>query len=188
MTLRLLVLSLAAMAAPAFGQSSAMSCGLDNPTPRTVRAEGKSELVTDVVVRCTGGTPTSGETPIPSAQVTLTFNAAVTSKVLLAPDASEVLALVDEPPANARYACTESACVAFGNNEGTGYYGPSDPAMQLFGVPNVYQGTIVSPNSVTFTMLIDPPGDGTRVYRFTNIRLDPSTVASSTLQLSLIHI
>jgi hypothetical protein len=75
--------------------------------PPTLRAEGLTELIGDIVINCTGGvTPTLGQ-PLPTANFTVSLGANVTSRLLsyasvnpssvTAANTSEALLLIDEP-------------------------------------------------------------------------------------------
>ncbi len=176
-----------------------MTCQVKT-TAVPARAESTTELVADVVFTCTGGVPTAAGTAIPTDTVVLTFNANVTSRLLNSANnnASEALALVDEPQPGAQFPCDPyGACLNYGNGLGAGYYGggtstPGTPANR-----NVYQGIVAAPNfyeqlgpspgnpqSITwYGVPVDPPGGGTRTYRFTNLRLD-ATGGLPTLQLT----
>ena len=59
MNLRTLILALAALATPL----SAQECTSAVSDERQIRAEGKTELVGDVIVSCTGGSPTAATRP-----------------------------------------------------------------------------------------------------------------------------
>jgi len=138
--------------------------------PPTVRAEGLTELVGDIVLRCTGGTeiPDGGVVPVANFQVFL-GNTTVTSRILgnVTNNASEALLLVDEPTdnellsqANPLFGCPGAAgatCTAPG--------------------PRVYQG-LVTGNSLTFIGVpVNPPATNqTRVYRITNVRANASVI------------
>jgi len=66
----------------------------------TLRAEGYTELAGDIVIVCTGGTAPALGTVIPTANITIFLNTAVTSRLLQATtigNASEALLLIDEP-------------------------------------------------------------------------------------------
>ncbi len=76
---------------------SGMSC---TPTvfPNIIRGEGIAELMGDVVLNCTGGTPTPLGKSIPEYTLTYSLNTNVTSRRLPeAPDLSEALLMIDEP-------------------------------------------------------------------------------------------
>jgi hypothetical protein len=86
--------------------SGALQCAASVAVPPTLRSEGLTELVGDIVLTCTGGpTPTIG-TVIPTANFTVSFGTNVTSRLLtyasLAPtlattNTSEALLMIDEP-------------------------------------------------------------------------------------------
>jgi hypothetical protein len=177
-----LLLALAA-AGIAYGQTP-FQCVANAPIVRAARAEGKAELVGDVVVSCTGGTPTAFFEVIPSASFTLTYNSTVTSKSI-APGRSEALLLLDEPATDAQYPCTQSLCIPYGNGQGAGYYGPFNPNQELFGVSNIFSG-VSSGSTITWTNIpVDPPGSqGARIFRFTNVRLDAGGAKAGLLTLT----
>ncbi len=58
------------------------TCVANAGTPAIVRAEGITELVGDLLIQCTGGTPTTAGTQIPVSNISLTLNTNVTSKLL----------------------------------------------------------------------------------------------------------
>ena len=84
------------------------------------RAESTTELVADLIITCTGGVPTSAGNGIPTDTITLTFNANVNSRILnSANNASEALALLDEPQPGAQFPCDPSVvCANYGNGTG----------------------------------------------------------------------
>jgi hypothetical protein len=134
-----------------------------------------TELVGDVVLKCTGGSPTPSGQTILASSLTIVLNTAVTSRLMgNASVNSEALLLIDEPGSQsnpAQLACNTPAtgCTV------TGVAGP-EPFNGANGRPNIFQGT-VSGSSVTFSGVpIDPPGSGTRVYRITNIRANASGI------------
>ena len=65
-------------------------------SPRSVRYEGMTELIGDIVLSCTGGAAQPSNTVIPTVDITLALNTDVTSR-LLGATASEALLLLDEP-------------------------------------------------------------------------------------------
>jgi hypothetical protein len=80
---------------------------------------------------------------------------------------TESLLLIDEPSAANRVPCATdvSLCGRIAGSTG----------------PNVYQGKVLGPNSITFQGIpFDPPGSGpARIFRFTNLRIDASTLGVS---------
>jgi len=111
---------------------------------------------------------------VQTADIQIALNTAVTSRVYPG-GLSEALLIVDEPNSglpgvsNTQLACADPAgrCSLTGTGTGAGTYSGST------GRPNIFPGT-VSGNFVTFFGIpIDPPGaSGTRVFRFTNIRIN----------------
>ena len=87
--------------------TGSFQCQASVAVPPTLRAEGLTELVGDIVINCTGGVPTATGTVIPTANVTVSLGANVTSRILSYPfvtpsaltaaNTSEALLLIDEP-------------------------------------------------------------------------------------------
>ncbi len=155
---------------------SPMSCNGSSATPLNARSNGHAELVGDVVVTCTGGTPTAIGQPIPQGTIAIVLDTSITSR-LLAPGWSEALLLVDEPTPATQVVCGNSSgvCNLQGNGTGLGTYDGN------IGRANVYQGQPASSNEIDFVSVpLDPPGtNGTRTFRITNIRADASSTGSS---------
>jgi len=83
------------------GGTQAPTCTTTNGavTP-TLRSEGYTELTGDIVIVCQGGSPPALGSLIPTANITIFLNTAVTSRLLQATaagNASEALLLIDEP-------------------------------------------------------------------------------------------
>lgn len=180
------ILAAALMAASALGQG-AMQCTFNAAVTPTIRGEGLAEQTGDVVVGCTGGTPTANGQIIPQVNITVTLNTNVTSRLTLNPY-SEVLLILDEPhsPSNPSIPLSvcdpnnvsSAICSILGNGTGQGIYNGST------GHPNVFQGRVIAANQVLFLAVpIDPPGaSGNRILRITNIRANASLLGiSSTL-------
>ncbi len=174
-------------------------------TAAPARAESTTELVADLIITCTGGVPTSAGNSIPTDTITLTFNANVNSRILnSANNASEALALLDEPQPGAQFPCDPSVvCANYGNGTGKGYYGGGTSTARSPANRNVYQGIVApvddsegelsrasgqvrprltggNPQTITwYGVPVDPPGTATRTYRFTNLRLDATTSVSA---------
>ena len=137
----------------------------DLPVP--LRAQSLAELLPDVVIRCTGGLPTTPGSPIPQFQVLVSANTAFTSRVLQ-PVAgqswnwTDALLLMDEPPPDQQAVCVQaspsSSCAAIAG---------SAPAS------NVFQGELLQSNVISFQGVpIDAPGPVQRIIRITNLRVD----------------
>src|SRR5947208_2757605 len=77
----------------------------------TVRSEGLTELVGDVILQCSGGTPTPKGQVVPTANVTVFLNTRVTNTTLF-PNSplTDALLLIDDPtPANQSVASYSAA-------------------------------------------------------------------------------
>jgi hypothetical protein len=159
---------------PGLAGAAALSCSASVAAPPTLRAEGLAELTGDLVLTCTGGTPTATGAQVPKVNISVFVNATPTSRVLSGSWA-EPLLLVDEPAPAAQRACQHPTgiCSTVGNGTGAGIYDGTP------GHPNVYQGQ-QSGNSISWPGVpIDPPGTGSRVIRMTNIRVNASALAGS---------
>jgi len=186
---------------------STMSCATTTTVTPTVRSEGFTELVGDIVLNCTGGSPIAFGNVIPTANITVFLNTQVTSRILSTStgvNASEALLLIDEPGSTtvsgygsglAQTICTtpNGGCTEYvANNPGTptaaqacvpatgfGCGVPSSSPGGVFTVaPNVFQGA-VSGNSVTFfgVPILPPSSTGSRIYRITNIRANANAIS-----------
>jgi uncharacterized repeat protein (TIGR01451 family) len=149
----------------------------------SMRAEGPTEKTGDIVLICSGGTPTAVGDPLPQGNITVFLNTAVTSRLMDATGASEAILMVDEPGSALPGApSTQLACAtpltgcSITSNGGEPYDGTP-------GRPNIFEG-VVSSNTVTFFGVpltspgnfgINPGGsEGARILRITNIRANAS--------------
>jgi hypothetical protein len=157
-----------------------LTCAASAAVPPTVRGEGLTELVSDIVLSCTGGTPTASGAAVPTVNISVFFNVTVTSRALSG-TSSEALLLVDEPGSGLPSApavqlpcqTVDGVCSIVGTGTGTGTYSGAA------GRPNIFQGK-VSSNQVFWTGVpVDPPGAGTRIFRMTNIRADARALTPS---------
>ena len=166
---------LAFFAALGLAQAQAPQCSANAANVANLRLNGQAEAVGDVVVTCTGGTPTATGQTVPGFNFTLTSTVPITSR-LLGGTWSEALLLVDEPPQASQLACTapSGSCSVQGTGNGQGTYSGST------GRPNIFQAQQLSQNSITYPGVpFDPPGaGGSRIFRFTNVRVNPSSLAS----------
>lgn len=156
------------------------SCTVTAGTPPTVRAEGLTELVGDLLLNCTGGTPTELGTTVPPVNIQILLNTNVTSR-FYTPTSNEALLLIDDPAAANQRPCAFPTCAETGTGGAAGlnYSAPTGPGGS--GVSNVYQGRFVNPNSVVWLGVpIDPPGTTqTRIVRITNVRVNASQLGPS---------
>ena len=182
---------LTSFAVPASAQlAPALQCVANAGVPPTVRAEGLTELVGDLVLNCNGGIPTLSNNLVPQANVTIFLSTNITSRLLDSASTSEALLLIDEPHSTSNTTTPLNYCGAQGqgnffcsipgapSGNGIGTYNGST------GRPNVFVGRQTGVNQVTFFGIpIDPPGtNGTRVIRITNIRANANQLGvSSTL-------
>jgi|HubBroStandDraft_1064217.scaffolds.fasta_scaffold13764_2 hypothetical protein len=162
----------AGLAVPASAQ---LICTATSAVTPTLRDEGFTELVGDIVLTCEGApnsTPTPVGVNIPQATVSVALSAPVTSRVLSASPQllTEALLLVDDPsPAN------QDPCLSPTNPAACVVTGDGGQTFNEPGKFNVFQGLGSAPgsNSVTFLGVpIDPAAAGPRTYRITNIRVD----------------
>jgi len=73
-----------------------VQCIANSGVPPTVRSEGLTELTGDIVLNCSGGTPTPVGQLIPQANITIFLNTQITSR-LLSGSQSEAVLTIDEP-------------------------------------------------------------------------------------------
>ena len=174
----LLLAVVAMMAAVANAQvPPAFQCVANAGVPPLVRSEGLAELVGDIVLNCTGGTPTANGVPVPKVNFRVFLNTTVTSRLLDSPW-NEALLMIDEPgPADQRLCQMDDGCslLGVGAEPGVDYingdFNNDEP-------PNVWQGRAVfgntpgAGNTVEWLGVpVDPPGtQATRIIRITNIR------------------
>jgi hypothetical protein len=148
-------------------QSAGLQCAGSSPSPKILRVEGRTELVGDFVIVCTGGVPTPFQKTVPSVDVSVSIKGTITSRLLAAPNWSEALLLVDDPAAS-QILCASSNGVCALIETGS----PQDP--------NVFQGQQTQPNVLTFGGIpLNPPGPtGARTFRITNVRVDAQSLGS----------
>jgi len=162
----------------------ALQCVANAAVPPVVRSEGLTELVGDLVLNCTGGTPTPIGSPVPAINIQIFLNTSVTSKLLttsttLGAQWSEALLILDEPINTRLYPCQEVSGVCPGVPDGNGgrnnpnYYGNFAGQNR-----NVFQGQQVASNSILWLGVpFDPPGStGVRVVRITNVRANANAL------------
>ena len=161
-----LLVPMLGLAIPANAQQSpgVFQCSASAVAPQ-IRAEGETELVADIVLNCTGGTPTVAGTNVPTADITVSLNTVVASRLMGNNPGSEALLLVDEPDPGELNVCPSLDGCTYDGGAG----GP---------LPNVFQGTVWG-NTVTFYGVpINPAGDG-RIFRITNVRANANAAAGA---------
>jgi hypothetical protein len=174
-------------------------CTASVAVPPALRSEGFTELIGDIVLTCTGGSPTPVGTAIPTANITVSLGTQVTSRILGAfgtNNASEALLMIDEPGANLpspvpgfgpsapQSLCTNSSlgagpgsvCAEYAQNAaavngGTIQVAVGSPNGTTAGA-NIFIGNVTS-NQVTFqgVPILAPVSAGVqRIFRITNVR------------------
>ena len=95
-----LVLMLA-LTASAQSQPGPFTCTANAAVPPTLRLEGQTELLGDIVLDCTGGVPTVSPNAIPQVNFSVFLPIPVTSHIMnTVNNLSEALLIVDEPTTN----------------------------------------------------------------------------------------
>jgi hypothetical protein len=183
------------------GSTGALQCSTAVSVTPTLRAEGYTEQIGDIVITCTGGVAAAQGALIPTANITISLGTNVTSRLVggggsgtVPSNTSEALLLIDEPgsslsgpgPAATQTFCTNSAvgaggggCAVYNNNSngGSACTTLTGGVCTTFGTPiNAFQG-LVSGNQVIFNGVpVNPPASAgfQRVYRITNVRANTS--------------
>lgn len=167
-----------------FGQSvPGLQCVANAGVPPTVRSEGLTELVADVVINCTGGTPTPAGATVPTANISAFLNIPLTNRPLFpGSPITDALLLIDEPQSANQVLAGYSPA---SNASSTPI--PAATGTGALSGPNVFQG-IVTGNTVTFLGVPIDPNDpnkkdknGTpigRIYRITNLRANANALAA----------
>ena len=167
--LLLAVLTLVATVASA-QTTPAFQCTANAGVPPLIRAEGLAELVGDVVLNCTGGTPTLAGATVPLVNFRVFLNTNVTSWLVNSP-VSEAFLMIDDPaPAD------QQICTGLCNITGVG----GEPGVNYSNEYNVWPGTYITGNTASegntlewLGIPIDPPGTtSTRIIRITNVRVN----------------
>src|SRR5271165_1375891 len=83
--------------AQGFGNAPAFTCVANAGVPPIIRNEGVTELVGDLILNCTGGSPTAVGQAIPLSNIQIFVNQNVTSRLLNSNNLSEATILIDEP-------------------------------------------------------------------------------------------
>ncbi|MGJ5817716.1 hypothetical protein [Paludibaculum fermentans] len=117
--------------------------------------------VSDIVISCSGGTPTPAGQAVPTRDFLVYFELNHTGRKT--GDLLDSLLLVDDPPPQAQSPCATDVSLCGWTGGGKG--------------PNVFQGKVLAPNAIAFYGIpVDPPGDFTqRTFRIVNPRLNVSS-------------
>jgi hypothetical protein len=196
--LALVVVALAAI--PAFAQqpNAPLSCFAQAAGTPSIRAEGVTELVGDIVINCTGGDPSPAGANLRQVNIQIFSSPSIniTSR-LLGSGFAEGLLFIDEPVPASQQLCGSTpfpysvpvgsgqpvisgVCGAVSGAPGSNGIGTYDPAtaITLAGTSrgNAFQARQAGPNSLIWQGLpFDPPGSlTTRIIRITNVRVNAS--------------
>jgi hypothetical protein len=167
-------LGLAAMLAGVTTTASAQSINCSRgagSVPSIVRAESFADLVGDMVLDCTGGTPTNPGVAVPPINVEITLSTNITSKILnttagavnAGGNFTEALLIIDEPNVSPRLARNLLACGDVGapyNPNGIGVcaiVSNGDPQATYNGSSNTF-GAFTCDG-------VDPDGTGAQLRR-----------------------
>ncbi|MEQ1883665.1 MAG: hypothetical protein ABL967_01285 [Bryobacteraceae bacterium] len=169
-------------------------CDSLTAAPQIVRAEGYTELVGDITLRCRAtveGVTTPAGVAVKQANVHVAILGTTVTGRTVASGFNEALLMIDEPGTitnQVQLLCGSSTTDAPDNGpSGAGvcaitstgipsqtYDGTVGSSSYGTGRPNIYQGRPDGPNGVVFPFVpFDPPGSNTvRTIRITNIRID----------------
>ncbi len=196
-----LVAAAAILAGAAHAQ---MTCQVNGGNPAIIRVEGSTELAGDLLLVCTGGTPTASGQPVPLVNITLNLNSNITSR-LVGGNYTDALLTVDDPypsnpitaslpytttaPANspAQALCYSTATAAPGScnyllGTGGGGYGTSSNPYLQSNAFTIYAAQQDTASQITwYGVPIDPPGplSAERMIRLTNARVDATSLGLS---------
>ncbi|MCC6368248.1 MAG: hypothetical protein IT165_32380 [Bryobacterales bacterium] len=137
--------------------------------PLTIRAEGLTEVVGDIVIQATGGQPTAAGQAVTLVNISVALTTTVTSarfNTEPSPLVDAVL-LIDDPTTLNPAKLTDPAVPVPGNGVGLDFAGG--------GAPNIILGRRQGANIVVFLGVpLDAPGtNAQRVFRIRNIRVRP---------------
>jgi len=168
------------------------TCTANAATPPLVRGEGITELTGDLLLTCQGGTATAAGVTVPTANIQIFLNTAITSRLLSGPN-DEALLMVDDPlvTASGQIAAQSpcpmgTVCPMWGEGGLAAGSTSYDGTAHTFGGVtrtnrNVFFGQQVPGNSGSIVWLgipVDPPVTvrNTRVFRITNVRANASSL------------
>jgi hypothetical protein len=203
--LAVLTLFVGLAAAQTNGGGTALTCNTVAQVTPTIRSEGITELVGDIVITCQNGFAVAPGTAIPQGNIVISLTAPVTSRLAsgsapfgAAGQPSEALLMVDEPnsgltgpvagfgPTAPLNVCSTpgQGCVEYATQvTGAGgvYTVATDTVGGAVAGRNVFQGN-VSNNTISFQGIpfLPPVTSGVvRVYRITNVRVNATGAGSS---------
>jgi len=164
-----------------------IQCSINTAVQPTLRHEGLTELVGDIVLVCQGSPTSTGPTPvgqeIPQANISVSLGGTLSTSTIGA--GLDALLLVDDPGPGQQDVCPSPtnglACQVAGDG-GMTFKNP--------GKFNVFHGISGGPgtNSITFLGVpVDPPATGSRTYRITNVRIQANSVPAFAFGLTPVY-
>ncbi len=152
-----------------------MVCSANAGVPPVVRAEGVTELLGDIVLACTGGTPTAAGLPVPGRNIVVSLNTDITSRLVGFPSSvTEALLVIDEPSPSVQKLCASPPC----SLTGAGSSGVNYENGASF---NVFPASLIGGQLSWSGVPIDPPSTGARrTLRITNLRGNVARLPVST--------
>ncbi|HLY19138.1 MAG TPA: hypothetical protein VKR61_18045 [Bryobacteraceae bacterium] len=153
----------------------------------TLRHEGLTELVGDIVLNClnSGTGPTAPGQPIPQANVSVSLGATLSTSYTGNVGGLDALLLVDDPPPADQLVCASPTNGLLCPVTGDGGQTFKNPTKY-----NVFQGILGGPgtNSITFLGVpVDPAATGYRTYRITNVRIQGPSVPAGAFGLTPVY-
>jgi hypothetical protein len=138
--------------------------------PPILRAEGFQDLMPDIVLQGSGGTPFDIGVQVPPVNITVTLPVQITNTS--AGQLSDIVLVIDDPSMLNTSAINQTVPGPVFSLDGTGLN------YSLGDAPNIFRG-VISGDSVTFSgVAIDPPGNVNpgRRLRIMNIRANATAV------------
>ncbi len=156
------------------------------------RAEGIAERTEDLLLSCSGGTPTPTGQPIPAVTFQVSLNTAVASRILdQSSKLSEATLMIDEPNAGSAAVPDQNVTVPPPNSPPQKLCPPSSAPCAETGTggspspyqtqPNVFLGHQSASDTITWSNVpFDPPGPNlNRLIRISNLRANASQLPLS---------
>jgi large repetitive protein len=142
------------------GGSTTFTCSVNTASTPTLRSEGITEQIGDIVIICSGGATVTPGALAPSVNITVSLTSQVTSRLLNSASVSEALLLIDDPNTSPPGAIL---LPGFGGNAGfipcpnpsatqNGCAGPGAPAAN-----RTVEASIVGPGGLPFQVGVQPP-------------------------------
>jgi hypothetical protein len=164
-----------------------IQCTVSTAVQPTLRHEGLTELVGDIVLVCQGTPNSTGPTPvgqnIPQANIAVSLGGTLSTSTI--GGGLDALLLVDDPGPTQQDPCptpTNGLLCPVAGDGGQTFKNP--------GKYNVFQGISGGPgtNSITFLGVpVDPPASGSRTYRITNVRIQGPSVPAGAFGLTPVY-